>query len=250
MAAPESRWLRLRLTTDGRREWLDEATVDSLLDALATAHDPSLIVLEGGVNAFCNGLDLAQLERWAESGALPTPDPLVQLGRLLHELATAVAPVVALVDGPAFGGGLGIVCAADLVLATPRARFGLPETMLGILPATVFPWVAGRLGIPRARLLAIGAAPLDAQAALQAGLVDDVVDDLQAALRTNAARFARMHPRAVAATKRLIARFHEAPPAYIGESGNAFRSLLVDPDTRARIARWRSGLSPWEEDDA
>src|SRR5205814_4751005 len=114
-------------------------------------------------------------------------------------------PVFALVDGPALGGGLGVAASADVVLATRRAVFGLPEALIGLIPVFALPPVAARAGIARARLLAMGGPTLNADEALRIGLVDEVVDDLEAATARYAARLARMDARSIGAVKRLVA---------------------------------------------
>ncbi|HRP80226.1 MAG TPA: enoyl-CoA hydratase-related protein, partial [Aquamicrobium sp.] len=90
------------------------------------------------------------------------------------------------VQGPAFGGGFGMVCCADVVLDTPAARFALSETSLGIPPAQIAPYVVARLGLARARRLALTGSRIDGSEAARIGLADLVFEDageLEAALR-------------------------------------------------------------------
>ena len=79
---------------------------------------------------------------------------------------------IAIVDGAAVGGGFGVVCACDIVIATPRARFALSETSLGLTPAQIAPYVVARLGAPLARRLALTGARIDGREAFAIGLAD------------------------------------------------------------------------------
>jgi enoyl-CoA hydratase/carnithine racemase len=153
------------------------------------------------------------------------------------------------VDGPALGGGAGIAAAADLVIASPRATFALPETLLGLIPAAAFPPIARRVGVARARRLALGAPPLDAEEARLAGLADQVAVDLEAAADAHVRRFARLDPRAVGAMKTLVARHFAAPPAYAADARAAFVALLGSEATAGRIRRFAAGLAPWADDE-
>jgi enoyl-CoA hydratase/carnithine racemase len=206
------------------------------------------VTLEGGSDAFCEGLDLEGMvpRAGAETDGLQT---LRRFAELLTTLERLPQPVVALVRGPAWGGGLGLAAASDLILASPDATFGLPESLLGLIPATVFPAVARRIGVPRARLLALGGPPLAAEEALRLGLVDEVTQDLEGALRRYTRRFARMDRRAIAELKALVAERFGAPTGYQEDAVTRFGRLLHSRETHARLIRFMAGGAPWEEGD-
>jgi enoyl-CoA hydratase/carnithine racemase len=143
------------------------------------------------------------------------------------------------------GGGVGLAAASDLVLASPRASFALPETLMGLIPAMIFPYVARRIGVSHARLLALGSRPLTAAAALEYGMVDEVADDLPALLLRHAKRFAKMDRRAIAEIKTLIAVHFPPPQGYVVEAASRFSH-----QTRARIASFMEGNPPWEASSA
>jgi enoyl-CoA hydratase/carnithine racemase len=235
--------LRLTLWDEEARDALTPAMVDGLLARLEGAPEGCVITLEGRGESFCQGLSLE---------ALAQPDcdaatELARFGRLLHAVENAPGPVVALVVGPAMGGGLGIAAAADLVLATPDARFGLPETMLGLVPAMVFPLVARRMGVVRARSLALGAATLSAEEARTVGLVDVVTKNLEETLERYLRRFRLMDPRAIAAVKALATLYSPEPAGYTAAAVQGFARLLGSEETRARLQRFVEGGAPWEE---
>jgi isohexenylglutaconyl-CoA hydratase len=105
------------------------------------------------------------------------------------------------------GGGIGLVCASDVAIALHDARFGLPETGLGIIPAQIAPFVLQRLGLTQTRRLMLTGARLSGIQAGKIGLVHEVCDDvaaLEAALARVLSEIRRCAPRANAATKRLL----------------------------------------------
>lgn len=225
-----------RVTLPRVLAWAD---IDRVAESLRAAEATRILVLEGGGGVFCEGGALGGTEE-----ARPR-----RFAALLAALERDPRPVVALVDGPALGAGAGLAAAADIVLATRRATFGLPETLLGLIPAMVFPALARRIGIPRARRLALGAEPLSADEAFRVGLVDEVCDDLEAALARHARRLSRMDPHAVATLKALLADHFPMPPAYEEQAAARLAELLTRPETEARIRRFLSGQAPWPDEE-
>jgi polyketide biosynthesis enoyl-CoA hydratase PksH len=236
---------RLRLTIRDERGTvrLTPENVERLLATLDGDRDAGIVTLEGCGGAFCDGMDLAELVRHDGDVA----SALDRFARLLHALATTPRPVVALVDGSAVGGGVGLAAAADLVLATPRATFGLPEALFGLIPAVAFPAIARRVGPARARWLAMSAATLSAADAMRLGLVDDVVDDLEAAYARHARRLERLDARAMAAVKSMSAEYEHALETYHARAATAFAHLLATGEARDRIGRFLAGDTPWPD---
>lgn len=215
--------------------WKD---VDRLIAALGSEPEARLVTLEGEDGVFCEGGAL-------DDAGEPRPR---RFAALLSALGRDPRPVVALVDGAALGAGAGLAAAADVVVATRRASFGLPETLLGLIPAMVFPAVARRIGVPRARRLALGAEPLAAEEAWRLGLVDELSDDLPASLLRHARRLSRMDPHAVAAMKALLADHFAAPPAYEEAAAARLLALMSRPESQARVRRFLSGHAPWPDE--
>jgi len=242
---------RLRLVIAGERggSSLTPSVVDDLRAALEAESGARIVTIEGRPGAFCTGIDPEVLAKAANATPPPAGNELLaRFAALLDAIERAPRPVMALVDGPAMGGGLGIAAAADLVLATPRATFSLPETLFGLLPAMVFPVVARRVGVPRARWLALGAARLSAKEAFRLGLVDRVVPDLEAACERYMARLIRMDPRALAEVKILAADHQTLPAASRAEAASRFTHLLASRETQERLARFARGETPWPEE--
>lgn len=169
-----------------------------------------MIVLRGAGGTFCAGADIADLG--AALGAPGAgPDPLAALSRrfgaLLELVNAAPLVVIAVVEGAAMGGGLGLVCACDMVIAEAGARFGLPEVTLGLPPAQIAPFVVARIGLANSRRLALSGARFDGREAEALGLVNWACEGreaLEEQVQTTIFEVHRCAPGAVAATKKLV----------------------------------------------
>ncbi len=199
------------------------------------------IVLVGEPRCFCRGLDLERAVKGEEVGA-------ELFARLLAELDRRPGPVVARVDGEALGGGCGLAAVADVVIAAPTASFGLPEALLGLLPATILPYVVRRVGVAAARRLALTGESVDAEEARRLGLVDIVSATPEKAVASTLARLERMDPRSIAAIRALTAEHFGPPPDYPPAAKAWFGELLTSDPTAARVRRWVDGAPPWLDD--
>jgi enoyl-CoA hydratase/carnithine racemase len=236
--------------------FLSEALVERLLSIVEGDIDASAIVVENSGGTFCMGLDPSFLI--ADSDALPAGQraraALERFNRLLQAVERAACPVIALVDGPAAGGGVALAAAADVVIATSRATFALPETLLGIVPAVAFPVLARRIGASRARWMAVTGVTIDASEAIRLGIVDRIADDPELALAQCLRRLTRLDARSIAAVKRLaalhLAGWNRAGQgAYESAALETFGELVESPETQARLRRFAQGLAPWPEDE-
>lgn len=219
---------------------LEAASIEGLLAALSEAR--GAVVLQGATaGEFCSGMELRESVP-PEQG---TERALRRFAELLDALQGHAQPLLALIDGPALGGGLGIAAAADLVLCSERAAFGLPEVVLGLVPGLVLPVIARRTGLAKARLLALGEPALPAREAAAIGLADEVCADLEESLRARMRRLSRMEPAALAAAKALSLELDS--PGYRDHAIALFCQHLAAPGTRLRLARHLEGLAPWED---
>lgn len=221
---------KLQITRSGEVEhWTlhDPATRNALTDELVAAlaqacaraaQDTALrfVVLQGSGGSFCAGGSLGGFAQ-AIGQALPPgqTDPLIAMnagfGHLLGKLCALPQILLVAAGGPAMGGGLGLLCCGDFVLATPSAVFATPEVTLGVVPAQIAPFVHRRLGNRLARQLMLSGEKLSAQQALAQGLVDEVADDLPAAVARRISALRRAAPGAVAHTKALLYMLNQAP---------------------------------------
>jgi methylglutaconyl-CoA hydratase len=174
-----------------------------MLDADETAR---AVVLTGSGSSFCAGADL----RWLQSAVTFTEEENRQDALALTEMLDAVArcpkPVVARVNGAALAGGAGLVAASDIAIAADTARFGFTESRLGLVPATISPYVVRRIGDSFARSLFLTAERFEAARAAAIGLVHEVVptESLDKAVELTLDNLLRGGPRALAENKILI----------------------------------------------
>ncbi|MDH5675179.1 MAG: enoyl-CoA hydratase-related protein [Myxococcales bacterium] len=174
------------------------------------------VVLRGAGGSFCAGADLKDMA--ARGGELESDaskrDPKTataagnrRFGRVTAAANDMAVPLLAVLEGAVMGGGFGLACVTDIALAHKGAKFGMPETSLGLVPAQIAPFVVQRLGLTQARRLMLTGARIDGARAKQLGLVHEVFDSteaLDAALDEVLAQVLRCAPRANAATKRLL----------------------------------------------
>ncbi|MEC7988072.1 MAG: enoyl-CoA hydratase/isomerase family protein [Myxococcota bacterium] len=195
------------------RNALSLQMVEELEEVLKEAEsDDSVraIVLRGSGKHFCAGGDIKDMAtaRMKPSGDV---DPIAELNRRFGTLITkfnaCLKTVVVVVQGAAMGGGFGLVCVADIVLADESAKFKLPETSLGVPPAQIAPFLVYRIGLAKARRFALTGASLKAQQAYEQGLVDILVnddDELEAALDELRAQIRKCAPKASQQTKKIL----------------------------------------------
>lgn len=238
--------LRIKLSAGSGRPTITASLTEYVVTTV-TETKARYITVEGEAGVFCEGLDLGRLS----DPAGDRTDAEVAAGQrsyaaMLRTLERAACPVVALVDGVALAGGLGLVAAADLVIATPRSTFGLPEVLVGLTPAVALPFLAQRIGVAKARLLALDGGTLDAPTALRIGLVDEIADDLDVAVARHARRWRRTDARAQQEVKMGSATMNEPDADVVALL--RFAKLLATAETQRRIVRMAAGEPPWLDD--
>ena len=164
-----------------------------------------VVILTGAGKSFCAGGDLAWM---AEQRDMDAPTRAVQAGKLatmLEALNTLPKPLIGRVQGNAFGGGVGMASVCDVAIGVTGLKMGFTETRLGIIPATIGPYVLARMGEGRARRVFMSARLFDADEAIDLGLLARVVDasDLDAAIEREVVPYLSCAPGAVAAAKQL-----------------------------------------------
>lgn len=186
-----------------------------VVDWLRRCEDVRALVLRGSGGNFCGGGDLNDFKRNFE---LPPPgagerDAVAvdnrRFGDLLLALRSLPQAVISLVEGDAFGGAVGLICASDIAIGIEATRFAISETSLGVVPAQIAPFVVQRIGVSHALRLALSGLRFDGREALRIGLLHHCVDssvDAELQLEKILAGIGRCGPQANATTKRLLLR--------------------------------------------
>ncbi|MFO0336982.1 MAG: enoyl-CoA hydratase-related protein [Pseudomonadota bacterium] len=223
--------VRLALNRPSSRNALDESLIAALHEAVRRhAAEPAtrvlLIAAEGP--AFCAGADLRNmLERGRAGGEANLADARA-LAEMLLAIRECPKPSVALVQGAAFGGGVGLATACDVAIGSDAARFRLPEVQLGIVPAVISPYVVEAIGPREARRWILSGEPIDAERARALGLLHEVVPAMELATRgvELARAIAAGAPGALAACKALLAGLAREPAS--AGTAHATAALLAE----------------------
>ncbi len=217
---------------------------DALIAELTAAlkrleQDPKVraVLLGAEGKSFSAGADLNWMKRMAGYSKEENRADARGLAGLMQTLNELAKPTIALVQGAAYGGGVGLVACCDIALAATRASFCLSEVKLGLIPAVISPYVIAAIGARAARRYFVTAERFDAEAALRLGLVQEVVapEELEAAGQRVLDALLAGGPEAQAAAKRLVRDLAEQP----------IDDTLVE-ETAKRIAEIRAGAEAKE----
>jgi methylglutaconyl-CoA hydratase len=217
------------------RNAMNATLIAELTDAVSAAADDDAvraIVLAGRGKAFCAGADLNWMREAAQYDAQRNEEDAGRLAALLRTIAQAPKPTVARVHGPAYAGGLGLVCACDIAVASVDASFCLSEVRIGLIPSMISPYVLRAMGPRAASRWFLTAEVFDAAEAYRIGMVQEIApaEELDGAVNALLGRLLLGGPEAIAATKRLIRDM----------AGRPVDDALMR-DTASRIAAARAG---------
>ncbi len=195
--------------------------------------DPAVrvVVLTGAGSSFCAGGDLGWMkEQFGANGARRAREAR-RLAEMLERLNTLPKPLIGRVQGQAFGGGLGMISVCDVAVGVSGIKMGFTETRLGLIPATIGPYVLARMGEAMARRVFMSSRLFDAEEAVRLGLLARAVapDELDAAVEAEVIPYLSCAPGAVAEAKALARSF--GPPI---DTASIARSI------EALVRRWES----------
>ncbi|MBV7379100.1 crotonase/enoyl-CoA hydratase family protein [Maritimibacter dapengensis] len=222
----------LTLDREDKHNSLSALMIQELTEAagqLGADQKVRVVVVTGAGKSFCAGGDLG----WMRDQMAADPDTRFREARKLAEMLKALnempKPLIGRVQGQAFGGGIGMACVCDIAIAADYAKFGLTETRLGLIPATIGPYVLARLGEAMARRVFMNARVFGAADAADLGIVAKAVpaEDLDAAVEREVTPYLSCAPGAVSAAKALARRL--GPP---------ITDEIIDDTIRALVACW------------
>lgn len=231
---------RIRLNRPDKRNAFDATVISALSDALDAAgqdNEVRAVLLAAEGNHFSAGADLEWMRTTAAMSADENREDALALARLMRTLDECPKPTFARVQGAAFGGALGLICCTDIAIATTDARFCLSEVRLGLVPATIGPYVVRTLGHRQARRYMLSSELIEAEQAQALGLVHELADpaEIDDRVEALASQLMQAGPGAQAECKHLLRRLDD-PAA--GDS--------VDEFTAEMIARVRTGAEGQE----
>lgn len=211
-----------------------------------------VVILAAEGKTFCAGGDLGWMREQADKDRAGKMQEAGALAGMLGAWNALPKPVIARVQGSAYGGGLGMMAVADIVVAAETAKFALTETRLGLIPATIGPFVVAKLGPAFARQVFFNCKPFGPDFALRAGLVAriEAPDRLDAAVEEEAAAFLDCAPGAVADAKALARTLAGPDPADLATmTANALADRWETEEAQAGIAAFfAKETPPWRKD--
>lgn len=236
--------VELVLARPARHNALDADLMQELLDCLGDlahrhgqplAERPHVLLLRAEGRHFCAGADLNWMRNQLQGDFDPSSfeknrEDARVLARLMQALDELPFPTVALVQGAAYGGALGLLCACDIVLASEDARFCLSEVSLGLVPAVISPYVVRAMGMRQARRYMLSAEPFDAITACRLNVAHRLCapEHLLLEGRALGMRLCRNGPEAMKETKRLLAAIEHQP-------GHQHEEITVETIARVRV---------------
>lgn len=207
----------------------DDGMIEAMLECFtALGNEPRarLLVLKSDAKSFSAGADLGWMKRMADYDFDTNVNDAGRMADMFNALYHLPIPTIAVVNGAAFGGGMGLVAACDFALASPKAMFCLSEVALGLVPAVISPYVVESVGLKSFKRLAMSGERFSADAAKAMGLVSHLVEEaaLGVSLEALVGQLLRNGPAAMAACKILA---HEVAYRPIGEQTQHYTSHLI-----------------------
>jgi methylglutaconyl-CoA hydratase len=215
------------------------AELTTAFQTLGARADVRAIVLAAEGPAFCAGADLNWMRRMADYSREENLADARRLAAMLRTIHDCPKPTVARVQGDAYAGGVGLVAVCDIALAVETAGFCLSEVKLGLIPATIGPYVVRAMGVRAAQRYFLTAERFDAAEARRIGLVHEVVspDALDARVDAIVRSLCSVGPSAVAAAKRLVHEVAEAPldDALVARTVEAIADIRASAEGREGV---------------
>jgi len=242
---------RVTLDRAERHNAFDDQVISELSDAFDNiANDDSIhaVILAANGKSFSAGADIEWMKRAAAYTKPENEAASLLMAKMLNRIDTLPQPTIALVQGGAYGGGVGLVAVSDIVIATEQARFCFSEVKLGIIPAVISPYVVRATGSHAVRRYFFTAEVFDADEAMRLGLVDKIVTEteLETAGQSMAEKVLENGPSAVAAAKQLINRVKDEPidAQLVEETAKLNAEMRATDEGREGIASFLEKRTP------
>lgn len=227
------------------------AALPKIFRSLAEDDSVRVVVLGGRGSAFCSGADLGRMDQAGRAKAASNRAQALRSAKFFHELYVFPKPTIARIHGPAFAGGMGLVCACDVVVASVEAAFCLPETRIGLVPAMISPYVTRAMGANAARRYLVSGERFGAEEAHRLGMVHELVAaaELDASVERVAQAFADCAPGALAEAKKLLRKVIGAPltSQLVSHTAAVLAARRASDEAREGLAAFREKRKPaWQ----
>jgi methylglutaconyl-CoA hydratase len=224
------------------------AEIAQAFAAVETSANTRVVVIAARGPAFCAGADLNWMREMAAYSHADNHADALKVARMFHAVHSCSRPVIARVQGDAYGGGVGLVAACDIAIAADAVNFGLSEVRLGIVAATISPHLVRAMGARQAARYMLTAEKFTATRARELGLVHEVMKlkELDAEVERQANVLLSSSSTAMAATKQLLADVVEAPmdDVLLAATAKCIADARVSPEGREGIAAFLEKRAP------
>jgi methylglutaconyl-CoA hydratase len=242
------------LNNPDKHNAFDDIIISELTDifySIAERTDIKVMVLDSTGKSFSAGADLAWMKRMASYSYEDNLKDATALAKMLKALNFLPQPSIAKIQGAAFGGAVGLASCCDIVIAASKASFCLSEVKLGLIPATISPYVVNAIGLKAARRYFITAERFFADKAQQIGLVDEVVEleSLTTEVDNMIATLLSNGPKAIRAAKKLAldVAFQEFNENLLQDTSQRIAHLRVSPEGQEGLtAFFEKRLPAWQ----
>jgi methylglutaconyl-CoA hydratase len=233
----------------------DPEMVRALTATLAgIAADDSIraVVISGAGKSFCAGADIGHMRQSAKFTKAENFRNASESARMFHTLYTLNKPTIAAVHGAVRGGGVGIVAACDIAIATRSATFRLSEVKIGVVPAMISPYVIGAIGERQARRYMLSGEEFDCAEAWRIGLVHDLVEEQELATRVGEmlGQLYSSGPKAMHAVKQMIPRSAHSPIGadIVKQTAEGIAEIRATPEAQEGLTAFLEKRKPsWTE---
>jgi methylglutaconyl-CoA hydratase len=240
------------------RNAFDENMIGEVVAALdALERDPAVraVVLAGRGKAFCAGADLDWMKRMKGMSREENREDALRFAKMLNRIYTLGKPTVARVHGAAYAGGIGLLAACDIAVASNETEFCLSEVKLGLAPATISPYVVAAMGERAARRYCVTAERFTAAEAYRIGLVQELAlpDELDAKVNAILGELVQGAPAAQAQAKEMLRAVAGATigPELIAQTAERIAALRVSEEGQEGMAAFFEKRPPaWVRDFA
>ena len=195
----------LTLNRPEKRNALSARMIDELTRFTSSlTPDIRAVVIQGAGQLFCAGGDLDWMNAQISADRKTRIAEARKLALMLKALNEISVPLIAKVHGAAYGGGVGLACVCDFVISSSNVKFGLTETRLGLIPATIGPYVVGKMGEAKAREVFMSAKIFNEVDAKRLNIVSEISDDLDQSVEDHILLYLKTAPKAVGEAKALV----------------------------------------------
>lgn len=222
--------------------------LNNVLDESEKNTTCKILILKGQQNIFCTGMDFKEMTQAMPFKEDETKQFASHYAALLKRFTAIPKIIIAIIEGEVLAGGLGLVAASDIVIASPRSQFTLSEALWGLLPANVMPYLIRRIGFQKAYWMTLSTKTISAAEAHAIHLIDELNEDPEAILHTYLLRLTRLHEQTIRDIKNYFRKMWIIDENMEQTAISELARLMNESRIQDNIKRFiEQGKFPWEE---